>query len=212
MRLFFFLFLPFIYQASAFGQSVGAKPVKSDLVFLYANFNSTRNSPTYGITGSITPSYVIPSRINTPSIDLGIGIRLIEMDRIYINVSSIKKCDTLFSSFNQYLDLDYFEISAINRLFIYKNLYLDYGVSFMTLTRASQYNQFGAIDLLNEEAMNTTSNRQVFGIGILVPLISKISLALDYKNFRMLSSLEKDPNQNFLINSDAFNIALHYSF
>ena len=205
-----FLYLTVVFSLQVSGQSLSDSEASSSNVFFQAGMYRNIQVPMYTLSDQTTPSYVLPGNPISYAFDGSLGFRIIEMDRVYLGFQTINKGDSLFKVFNQKIDVNYYAIYVINRLMVYKNVYVDLGISMTPLTKAIQWNQFGQINLLDEGAVKSFGMRRIFGCGTSFPLSEKIRLSIDYRYAQMNTNLEANSDQTLKINSHALGTSLIY--
>jgi hypothetical protein len=162
--------------------------------------NLTRLQPQYSINGEPV-NYVNAVSSNHMNTEVLVGVKLIEMNRLYIGYSSPIKSDSIFSFFNQQIDYRYHSLVFINRLSLYKNLYLDLGLNYTQALSASQFNQFGKIDLLLEPDFRRSIVRRIIGIGYDFSISENMHLNTTWRYVKSLQSLDLDLQQNLTVNN-----------
>ena len=210
MRRVLFFCLSVLLSLQVFGQSSsGAKPSSPNLFFQAGMYRNIQ-IPKYTLADKTTPSYVLPGNPISYAFDGSVGFRIIEMDRVYLGFQTTNQGDSLFKVFNQKIDVNYYAIYVINRLMVFKNLYLDLGLSLTPLSKAIQWNQFGQINLLSDGALKYYGMRRIVGCGTSFPISENIRLSIDYRYAQMSTNLEANSDQTLKINSHALGTSLIY--
>lgn len=197
-----FLFAPFLSS----GQSQSNTQKAKGLIDFQFSPNLNQLRPNYLLNGVPVP-YVSGIRSWHGNADISLGVKLIEMNRLYVGYSSPVSADSIFAYFNQHVSYRSHSFVFVNRLSVYKNFFADFGLSYMRAIRASQYNSFGEINLLLEPDFRKGVMQRILAIGYDQEITEHIRFNITLNAIKSLQSLDLDPNQNLSINSHEISFA-----
>lgn len=197
-----FLLAPFLSS----GQSQSNTQKAKGLIEIQFSPNLTQLRPSYLLNGAPVP-YVSGIRSWHGNADISLGVKLIEMNRLYVGYSSPVSSDSIFSYFNQHVSYRSHSFVFVNRLSVYKNFFADFGLNYMRAISANQFNSFGEINLLLEPDFRKGVMQRILAIGYDQEITEHIRFNITLNTIKSLQSLDLDPNQNLSINSHEISFA-----